>query len=55
MSDRDLTPTPDDFDVEGLDPDDTAEQLHPSPPLPSRPDHADDDFAEEPDFEVNDG
>ena len=56
MSDRDRSDdVNDDLDVEGLDPDDTREQLHPSAPLPSRPDPADDDFAEEPAYEVNDG
>ena len=56
MNDRDRSDDAnDDLDVEGLDPDDTREQLHPSAPLPSRPDPADDDFAEEPDYEVNDG
>lgn len=44
-----------DFDLQELDPDDTAEQLHPSPPLPSPHDDADDDFAEEPDYQENDG
>ena len=43
------------LDVEGLDPDDTAEQLHPSPPLPETVDPADDGFAEEPDYAENDG
>ena len=43
------------FDVEGLDPDDTAEQLHPSAPRPETADPADDDFAEEPDYSENDG
>jgi len=54
MSEQDRT-NPDDFDVQGLDPDDTEEQLHPAPPAAAPYDHADDDFAEEPDFEVNDG
>lgn len=43
------------FDLEGLDPDDTQEQLHPSPQLPQAPDPADDGFAEEPDYAENDG
>lgn len=51
MTDREK----DDLDLQGLDPDDTREQLHPSAPLPSPPDDADDDFAEEPDYQENDG
>lgn len=46
---------PDDLDLQGLDPDDSEEQLHPSAPLPSGHDDADDDFAEEPDYQRNDG
>ncbi|MHC5797782.1 hypothetical protein ACVXZ4_16655 [Lacisediminihabitans sp. FW035] len=44
-----------DFDLQGLNPDDTEEELHPSPHRPSPHDDADDDFAEEPDYQVNDG
>jgi len=51
----DPTNTPDDFDLQELDPDDTKEQLHPSPPAPELPDPSDDDFAGEPDYEENDG
>jgi len=43
------------FDVQGLNPDDTEQELHPSARIPSPHDDADDDFAEEPDFQVNDG
>jgi len=46
---------PDSLDVQGLDPDDTEQQLHPSEPTTAPDDHADNDFAEEPDDEVNDG
>jgi hypothetical protein len=44
---------PDDLDLEGLDPDNTAEQLHPSPTPPSSSD--DGEFDDEPDYAENDG
>lgn len=46
---------PGELDIESLNPDDTEEQLHPSPSLPAPPDPADDDFEELPDYQVNDG
>ena len=51
MDDR----NPDDLDLQDLNPDDTEEQLQPSAPAPSQRDDADDDFAEEPSYEENDG